>query len=192
MPYDFGTHHTIVDVGGEVFVASPRDEAGAGGAAVAVRSRVDSLHWLDIDTSDPDTNEYFAALSSDLGPLTRSARDADVPIRVVDHAEPVDPRGVVMPFVGARLRDWAARCLVSPYGYLYSRVRNRLALKVPPVPTPAPGLARRREHRTACKLRRRCCRARSGRDGERGGRGGEQLHGCNSDTCQSFPRRLNE
>jgi hypothetical protein len=112
----------VVDMGGDVFVASSRDEAGAGGAAVAVRSRVDSLHWLDIDTSDPDTNEYFAALSSDLGPLTRSARDADVPIRVVDHAEPVDPRGVVMPFVGARLRDWAARCLVSPYGYLYSRV----------------------------------------------------------------------
>jgi hypothetical protein len=112
----------VVDMGGDVFVASSRDEAGAGGAAVAVRSRVDSLHWLDIDTSDPGTNEYFAALSSDLGPLTRSARDADVPIRVVDHAEPVDPRGVVMPFVGARLRDWAARCLVSPYGYLYSRV----------------------------------------------------------------------
>jgi hypothetical protein len=114
----------VVDVGGDVFVASSRDEAGTGGAAVAVRSRVDSLHWLDIDTSDPDTNEYFAALSSDLGPLTRSARDADVPIRVVDHAEPVDPRGVVMPFVGARLRDWAARCLVSPYGYLYTRVAD--------------------------------------------------------------------
>jgi hypothetical protein len=29
-----------------------------------------------------------------------------------------------MPFVGARLRDWAARCLVSPYGYLYSRVAD--------------------------------------------------------------------
>jgi hypothetical protein len=114
----------VVDVGGDVFVASSRDEAGTGGAAVAVRSRVDSLHWLDIDTPDPDTNEYFAALSSDLGPLTRSARDADLPIRVVDHAEPVDPRGVVMPFVGARLRDWAARCLVSPYGYLYSRVAD--------------------------------------------------------------------
>jgi hypothetical protein len=114
----------VVDMGDDVFVASSRDGAGGGGAAVAVRSRVDSLHWLDIDTSDPDTNEYFAALSSDLGPLTRSARDADVPIRAVHHAEPIDPRGVVMPFVGARLRDWAARCLVSPYGYLYSRVAD--------------------------------------------------------------------
>lgn len=114
----------VVDMGGDVFVAGSRDEDGPGGAAVAVRSRVDRLHWLDIHTSDPDTNDYFASLSSDLGPLTRSARDADVPIRVVDHAEPVDPRGVVMPFVGARLRDWAARCLVSPYGYLYTRVAD--------------------------------------------------------------------
>ena len=77
-----------------------------------------------MDVPDPETNEYFAALSSDLGPLTRSARDVDVPIRVVDHAEPVDPRGAVAPFVGARLRDWAARCLVSPYGYLYTRVTD--------------------------------------------------------------------
>jgi hypothetical protein len=111
----------VVDMGGEVFVAS-RDGADAGGASVAVRSRVDRLHWLDLDITDPETNEYLAALSSDLGPLTRSARDADVPIRVVDHAEPVDPRGAVAPFLGARLRDWAARCLVSPYGYLFTRV----------------------------------------------------------------------
>jgi hypothetical protein len=114
----------VVDMGGDVFVASSRDEDGLGGSAIAVRSRVDRLHWLDINTPDPDTNEFFASLSSDLGPLTRSARDGDVPIRVVDHAEPVDARGVVMPFVGARLRDWAARCLVSPYGYLYTRVAD--------------------------------------------------------------------
>ena len=114
----------VVDMGGDVFLASSREEHGTGGATVAVRSRVDRLHWLDIDTSDPGTNEYFSSLSADLGPLTRSTRDADVPIRVVDHAEPVDPRGVVMPFVGARLRDWAARCLVSPYGYLYTRVAD--------------------------------------------------------------------
>lgn len=112
----------VVDMGGEVFVADSRGDSEPAGSSVAVRSRVDRLHWLEIDVPDPETNEYFAALSSDLGPLTRSARDVDVPIRVVDHAEPVDPRGAVAPFVGARLRDWAARCLVSPYGYLYTRV----------------------------------------------------------------------
>jgi hypothetical protein len=121
-----GLAHAVaaVDIGDDVFVASSRDEDGSGGAAVALRSRVDRLHWLDIATSDPETNEYFASLSWDLGPLTRSIRDTDVPIRVIDHAEPVDPRGAVMPFVGARLRDWAARCLVSPYGYLFTRVAD--------------------------------------------------------------------
>ena len=114
----------VVDRGGEVFVASARDDAGAGRTPVAVRSRVDRLHWLDLDTADCETNEYFAALSADLGPLTRSAGDTSVPIRVVDHARPVDSRGIVPPFIGARLRDWAARCLVSPYGYLYTRVAD--------------------------------------------------------------------
>jgi hypothetical protein len=112
----------VVDTGGEVFVAGSRGDCEPGGSSVAVRSRVDRLHWLEVDVPDPETNEYFAALSSDLGPLTRSARDVDVPIRVVDHAEPVGPRGAVAPFFGTRLRDWAARCLVSPYGYLSTRV----------------------------------------------------------------------
>jgi hypothetical protein len=112
----------VVDTGDEVFVADSRGDTGSRGTSVAVRSRVDRLHWLQVDVADQETNEYFAALSSDLGPLTRTARDIDVPIRVVDHVEPVDPRGVVAPFVGARLRAWAARCLVSPYGYLYTRM----------------------------------------------------------------------
>lgn len=113
----------VVDTGGEVFVANSGDDTGSTGS-VAVRSRIDRLHWLDIDVSDPDTNDYFAALSSDLGPLTWSARDADVPVRVVEPTESVDPRGAVPPFIGARLRDWAARCLVSPYGYLHTRVSD--------------------------------------------------------------------
>jgi hypothetical protein len=114
----------VVDMGGEVFVARRHGDAETGGASVAVRSRVDRLHWLDLDLTDQDTTEYFAALSCDLGPLTRGARDAGVPIRVVQHAQPVDPRGAVAPFVGARLRDWAARCLVSPYGFLHTRVAD--------------------------------------------------------------------
>jgi hypothetical protein len=114
----------VVDMGGEVFVASSRGDIEPSGTSVAVRSRVDRLHWLEVDVVDPETNEYFAALSSDLGPLTRSAHDVDVPVRVVDHAEPVEPRGAVAPFVGARLRDWAARCLVSPSGYLYTRMSD--------------------------------------------------------------------
>jgi hypothetical protein len=121
-----GLAHAVVvlDLGGEVFVAGQRADTEPGGSSVAVRSRVDRLHRLGVDVTDPETNEYFAALSSDLGPLTRSARDVDVPIRVVDHAKRVDPRGAVAPFFGAALRDWAVRCLVSPYGYLYTRVSD--------------------------------------------------------------------
>jgi hypothetical protein len=114
----------VVDTGGEVFVADSRGDTEASGTSVAVRSRVDRLHWLRADVHDTETNEYFAALSSDLGTLTRSAQDSHVPIRVVDNAVPVDPRGAVPPFIGARLRQWAARCLVSPYGYLYTRVSD--------------------------------------------------------------------
>jgi hypothetical protein len=121
---------TVSAMGGEVFVAGGRSGAEQGSSAVAVRSRVDRLHWLDVDVLDAQTNEYFAALSSDLGPLTRSAGNVDVPIRVVDHAEPIDPRGAVAPFVGGRLRDWAARCLVSPYGYLYTRVSDWQSTKL--------------------------------------------------------------
>src|SRR6202171_5548515 len=120
----------VVDMGGEVFVAGSRGDSEPAGSPVAVRSRIDRLLWLEVDVPDPETNEYFAALSSDLGPLTRSAGNVDVPIRVVDHAEPIDPRGAVAPFVGARLRDWAARCLVSPYGYLYTRVSIGEATKL--------------------------------------------------------------
>jgi hypothetical protein len=121
---------TVAALGGEVFVAGGRGNTEPSGSAVAVRSRVDRLHWLDVDVRDPETNEYFAALSSDLGPLTRSAGNVDVPIRVVEHAEPIDPRGAVAPFVGARLRDWAARCAVSPYGYLYTRVSDWQSTKL--------------------------------------------------------------
>jgi hypothetical protein len=121
---------TVAALGGEAFVAGGRGNTQPMGSAVAVRSRVGRLQWLDVDVRDPETNEYFAALSSDLGPLTRSARNVDVPIRVVEHAEPIDPRGAVAPFVGARLRDWAARCLVSPYGYLYTRVSDWQSTKL--------------------------------------------------------------
>jgi hypothetical protein len=121
---------TVAALGGEAFVAGGRGNIEPSGSAVAVRSRVGRLQWLDVDVRDPETNEYFAALSSDLGPLTRSAGNVDVPIRMVEHAEPIDPRGAVAPFVGARLRDWAARCLVSPYGYLYTRVSDWQSTKL--------------------------------------------------------------
>jgi hypothetical protein len=34
----------------------------------------------------------------------------------------------VEPFIGSRLRDWAASCVASPYGFLYSGVAERTAV----------------------------------------------------------------
>ena len=107
---------STVDVGGDVFVADSSGDRAA-------RARVDRLHpWLDV--GDSETSDYFAALSSDLGPLRRSTWDVDVPIRVVRQPVPVDSGVSVAPFVGARLREWAARCLASPYGYVYTRLHD--------------------------------------------------------------------
>ena len=113
---------STVDVGGDVFVA---DSSGDRAGVTSARARVDRLHpWLGVDVGDPETNDYFAALSSDLGPLSTSTWDVDVPIRVVRQPVRVDSGVTVAPFVGARLREWASRCLASPYGYVNTRLRD--------------------------------------------------------------------
>jgi hypothetical protein len=113
---------SAADSGGDVLVVDSFGGPASTAPAVAVRA-LDGLHpWLGVDVDDSETNEYFAALSCDLGPLTRSTWDLDVPIRVVHQPVSVGSSRTVAPFVGARLRDWAARCLASPYGYLYTRV----------------------------------------------------------------------
>ena len=116
-----------VDVGGEVFVASSTGCEGAYGYPIADRPQVDHLrHWLGVGVLDPETKEYFAAVSSDLGTLNRWAVEVDVPVRVVDEPSPAElSRHAVEPFVGARLRDWAASCVTSPYGYHYTRASRR-------------------------------------------------------------------
>ena len=73
------------------------------------------------DLSDPDTVAYLRAMTEDLGPLNRLPSELELP---VVHAAPVAPRTdrrtMVEPFVGSRLRDWSARCVVSPFGVVYS------------------------------------------------------------------------
>jgi hypothetical protein len=116
---------SVADIGGDVFVADSHRDHSSSETAVHVRARADRLHpWLGVDVGDSETNEYLAALSSDLGPLSRSTWEVDVPIRVVHQPVSVDSTRTVAPFVGARLRDWAARCLASPYGYLYTRLSD--------------------------------------------------------------------
>lgn len=115
-----------VDAGLDVFVARPDrpgDLSEPAGAGV----------WLGADIDDPQTRDYFDALTADLGPREDAVHDADVAIRAMADMRPAELRGPVEPFYGARLTDWTAQCLVSPYGVLYTRLSGR---DTTPVKTP--------------------------------------------------------
>lgn len=103
------------DAGLEVFMARPERQADP----------TTPNMWLGESIEDPETREYFDGLTQDLGPRGTIAPDADVAIRVMDDLDPVKLSDPVPPFYGARLKDWAARCLLSPYGVLYTRLLDR-------------------------------------------------------------------
>ena len=75
---------------------------------------------LGVNVPDAETNEYLDAVTENLAPFTRCGRDVDVPIRLVGDPLPIGScrrgRTVVEPFVGARLTDWAARCVTARTG----------------------------------------------------------------------------
>lgn len=106
-----GSAIAVVELGGSVFVADPSPCEVAG-----------LRPWLGAGVSDAETTDYFAALVSDLGPLRRSSYNAEVPVRAIAQHPPAQSGRTVAPFVGSRLRDWAARCVSTPYGYLYTRL----------------------------------------------------------------------
>lgn len=109
------------DDGMEVLVArSPGDVGATDSRPVDCR-----VHpWL-MDIVDPETVDYFGSLSADQGPLNWGDREADIPVRQVHTLPPVESRRTVEPFFGARLKDWAASCLGSPYGFLSTRISGR-------------------------------------------------------------------
>jgi hypothetical protein len=112
------------DLGGEVFVAqAPRNDT-ASEPLGALHAQSGQLHpWLGPEVCDPETTDYLAALSSDSGPLRLEVREAALPISVVREL-PVEQTRTVPPFFGERLRDWTARCLASPYGFLHTRLAD--------------------------------------------------------------------
>ncbi|MHC9293117.1 FAD-binding protein [Mycobacterium sp. LTG2003] len=114
---------TAMDAGLEVFVA----RAGQQDATTPSR-------WLGERIEDPETRDYFDGLTQDLGPREAAAVEADVSIRAMSDLSPAELSGPVPPFYGARLRDWASRCLLSPYGVLYTRLLDR---GTTPMRTPA-------------------------------------------------------
>ena len=73
--------------------------------------------------TDADTLAFLGSMTDDLGPVTPAGADLEV---AVLRAEPVpartDPRAPIEPFIGARLREFALRCVASPFGVLYTEV----------------------------------------------------------------------
>jgi hypothetical protein len=73
--------------------------------------------------ADPESRVYLDALSADVGALQPSG--AEPTVRSATPQAPAKPGTPIEPFFGARLRDWAAQCLQSPYGVLYTRLIDR-------------------------------------------------------------------
>lgn len=115
----FGLASAIVavDAGADVFVATSSTQHED--------SRSSDRGWLR-RVADEETDEYFSQLTMGLTPLHVESADSALPIRMVrdlSQVERVERR--VESFFGARLDDWATRCLTSPYGVLHTRVAGR-------------------------------------------------------------------
>lgn len=81
--------------------------------------------WLGVGIEDPETRDYLDELAADLPPVEDAEYDTAPSVRPVSDWTPVSGRGRIAPFYGARLQEWAQRCLTSPYGVLYTRLADR-------------------------------------------------------------------
>jgi hypothetical protein len=115
---DAGLDVFVADTGGDDGLTEPADSWPG---ADSLRGR------LNVGALDEETTEYLDAITQDLGPPTRFSRDIEESVGVVDDLSPVESgrRSPAETFVGARLRDWGARCLASPHGVVYSQVSDR-------------------------------------------------------------------
>jgi hypothetical protein len=105
--------------------------SGIGGLATAIAAVDAGLDVFVADAAgivvtDDQTERYFRELSANLSPGTHAAPAATTPVRVIDDLVPAPSRSQrVEPFTGSGLHAWAAGCLASPYGFLYSRIGER-------------------------------------------------------------------
>lgn len=103
---------SAVDGGAEVLVArAPVPPAGG------------QPGWFTLGSGDGETAAYLGALAEDLDVAALSQLDDDLPIRPAPEPAAAPGRRIP-PFVGSQLRDWTARCIPSPSGYLYTRVTD--------------------------------------------------------------------
>jgi hypothetical protein len=73
---------------------------------------------------------YLDAVTEFAATARPETTGSDLPLRLLADAVPVTlgcnrRRHRIEPFVGARLGDWAADCVVAPHGVLYSHVTDR-------------------------------------------------------------------
>jgi hypothetical protein len=115
-----------VDAGGEVLVADAAPATRAEAAPVAVRNRVAAMQSpLLHATTDRETNEYFSAVSEGVLESPDVVGAGPVPCRVAHNLTADEAFGnPVETFVGSRLPAWAAQCIASPYGLMYSSMRG--------------------------------------------------------------------
>ena len=109
----WATAISAVDEEAEVFLAD---------AAIAPSTPDEALRgcWFDFG-DDEATAEYRGELTADLDLAALTRHDPDLPVRLA--GELVGVRQRPRPtFDGAALRDWTARCIPAPSGYLYTRV----------------------------------------------------------------------
>jgi hypothetical protein len=128
----------VVDAGGEVLVAAAISvgsdvsalSVGSGGrgdsTSGALRERVDARPgWLVHDSLDLETNEYFDAVAECVLDVPVDGGDGSVPQRTARNLSREEAFGRhVETFVGARLARWAAQCIASPYGLLYTSMQD--------------------------------------------------------------------
>lgn len=103
-----------VDAGLDVLVVTPPADPAPGSD--------DTRGWLPV-VGDAETMAYFDALSEELPTIALPDDAAALQIRTL-HEVQVDTsrRARIETFVGSRLGVWAATCIASPYGLLFTRV----------------------------------------------------------------------
>lgn len=108
--------------------------SGVGGLATAIAAVDAGLDVFvadaaGVEVGDDETERYFRELSRDLPAGARTGPTTAPPVRVIDDLAPaLSGSQRVEPFTGCGLQDWAAGCLDSPYGFLYSRISDRKAV----------------------------------------------------------------
>ncbi|MEU0497457.1 hypothetical protein [Mycobacterium sp. NPDC006124] len=122
----------VVDAGGEVLVAAALSDTpentGAlpGTSSGALRELVGAKRgWLVHDGVDLETSDYLTAVADCVLDAPVDAGDGTVPRRDARNLSSDEAfKRPVETFVGSRLAGWAAKCIASPYGLMYTNMRD--------------------------------------------------------------------